>query len=43
MTARSKTIKIRREPQPTGDAVIGEASHRMNGHPSAAAPCRCGR
>ena len=32
MAARSKTIKIRREPQPTGDAVNGEASHRVNGH-----------
>jgi len=33
MAARSKTIKIRREPQPTGEAVIGQASHRINGHP----------
>jgi hypothetical protein len=33
MAARSKTIKIRREPQPTGEAVLGEASHRSNSHP----------
>jgi Fis family transcriptional regulator len=32
MAARSKTIKIRREPQPTGDAVIGETGHGINGH-----------
>jgi Fis family transcriptional regulator len=32
MAARSKTNKLRREPQPTGKAVIGEASLGVNGH-----------
>jgi Fis family transcriptional regulator, factor for inversion stimulation protein len=32
MAARSKTIKIRREPRPTGATVSGEASQPINGH-----------
>jgi Fis family transcriptional regulator, factor for inversion stimulation protein len=43
MAARSKTIKIRREPRPTGATVSsGEASQPINGHPggSRAVPLR---
>jgi Fis family transcriptional regulator len=32
MAARSKTINIRREPQPRTEAVVGETGHGINGH-----------
>ena len=32
MAARSKTSKLRREPQPASEAVMGGGSHVVNGH-----------